>query len=351
MLHLSRKAPLRRLGAAALLLTGVFVLQGWSQQASAASSVRAKAGNVEDWTALTLAHSELHLEPPVVGEKVDMPRFTRELLQVKWRLDDPIDLYIIRPKGVPKPPVVLYLYSFPSDTSRFRDDRYCERVTAGGVAAVGFVTALTGHRYQNRPMKQWFVSELQESLATSVHDVQMILNFLAARDDLDLNKVGMFGAGSGGTIAILAASADPRIKAIDVLDPWGDWPDWLAGSNLIPDGERANYVQPEFLKKVASLDPLVYLPKLTQPVRIQDVLDDTDTPKKVKKRIESAAPKKAEVTRYDNTRELFSSVGGGRIFQWIKQQVQPAAAVESAAQHASQQPQPELRKVEPGHDD
>ena len=37
-------------------------------------------------------------------------------------------------------------------------------------------------------------------------------------------------AGSGAAIAILAAAIDPRLKALDLVDPWGDWPDWLAKS-------------------------------------------------------------------------------------------------------------------------
>jgi hypothetical protein len=53
------------------------------------------------------------------------------------------------------------------------------------------VSALNGHRYTYRPMKQWFVSELQEALGSSVHDVQMILNYLSTRDDLDMSRVGM----------------------------------------------------------------------------------------------------------------------------------------------------------------
>ena len=82
-------------------------------------------------------------------------------------------------------------------------------------------------------MKEWFVSQLQESIAASAHDVQMILNYLAMRGDLDMDHVGMFGDGSGASIAILAAAVDPRIKASDLLDPWGDWPDWIAKSTLI----------------------------------------------------------------------------------------------------------------------
>jgi len=73
-------------------------------------------------------------------------------------------------------------------------------------------------------MKEWFVSDLEHSLVGTTHDVQMVINYLASRGDFDMSRIGIFGEGSGGTIALLAASVDARIKAVDVLDPWGDWP-------------------------------------------------------------------------------------------------------------------------------
>ena len=215
------------------------------------------------------------------------PEFTRELLRAQWRDGDPIDLYVIRPAHVEKPPVVLYLYSYPSDTRRFLDNAYCERVTRDGFAAVGFVSALTGHRYHGRPMKQWFVSELQESIVLSVHDVQMVLNYLASRSDLDVSSAGMFGAGSGGSIAILSVAVDKRIKAVDLLDPWGDWPDWMAKSSLVPEAERPQYLKPEFLKRVAPFDPAEWLPQLkSQTIRLEHVVDDSVTPPNAKQKIE-----------------------------------------------------------------
>src|SRR5579863_5407287 len=305
---------------------------GWAQ-ATASDQGKPpvpRAGNVEDWGSLSLAGSELQPEKPVFGEKADFPEFTRELLQVKWRKGDPIDLYVIKPKGVAKPPVILYLYSYPSETERFRNNDYCARLTRDGFAAVGFVSALTGQRYSMRPMKEWFVSELQEALASSAHDVQMMINFLSARDDLDMSKVGMFGTGSGATIAILAAAADPRIKAIDLLNPWGDWPDWTPKSSLIPENERPNYVTPEFLQKVAPLDPVRWLPTLkSQRVRIQRVKDDKVTPEAAEERMEAAAPETVQVVRYENTRQFFGATSGGRIFQWVKDQLKPAPQPEA----------------------
>jgi hypothetical protein len=218
-------------------------------------------------------------------------------------------LYVIRPrspnKPAAKPAVILYLYSYPSETKRFQDNGYCQRVTQDGFAAVGFVSALTGHRYHDRPMREWFVSELPEALVTSVHDVQMILNYLAARGDLDTSKVGMFGQGSGATIAILAATVEPRVKALDLLDPWGDWSEWMAKSSLIPEAERADYLKPEFLKRVAPFDPVQSLPQLkSRRIRLQEVDDDPITPEACRQRIEAAAPRSAKIVRYGNTRAL-----------------------------------------------
>jgi len=286
----------------------------------------------EDLNSLSIADSDLHADPAFFGNKADYPVFTRELLQVQWRMADPIDLWVIRPVGVAKPPVVLFLYSYPSETDRFRDDRYCERVTKNGYAAVGFVSALTGHRYQNRPMKEWFVSELQESVVTSVHDVQMIINYLATRGDFDMNQVGMFGQGSGGTIAILAAAVDPRIKAVDALNPWADWPDWMAKSALIPENERPNYVKPEFQKKIAFFDPVLWLPKLTsQSVRIQDIASDTDTPEICKKELEEVAPASVEVAKFDDDKAHFRAMVGGKVFDWIKDRLRFVAEPKSGA--------------------
>jgi len=281
--------------------------------------------NDEDWTSLSLEKSDLRAEPPVIGAKDQTADFTRELIQVQWRFGDPIDLWVIRPRGVEKPPVVLYLYGYPSETNRFRDDRYCQRVTRGGFAAVGFVSALTGHRYHDRPMREWFVSELQQALVETTHDVQMIVNYLSSRGDMDVNRVGMFGQGSGATIAILAAAVDPRIKAVNALDPWGDWPDWMAKSARIPEAERPRYLKPEFLKQVAPLDPVQWLPKLeSRPVRIQHVMDDLITPDICKRKIEASAVRgSTEIVTYENIKAMHAAAVDGNVFQWIKEQLHP----------------------------
>jgi dienelactone hydrolase len=313
--------------AVASLVCTTAVAIGQQTSLQSVSDADTTSDTVEHWDVLPLTGNSLHASPPLVGEKDSLPGFTRELIQVQWRASDPIDIYVIRPKDAAKPPVVLFLYGYPTDTDKFHNDAWCQNVVNHGFAAVGFVSALTGHRYHDRPMKQWFVSELQESLATSVHDVQMVVNYLATRNDLNMDRIGMFGQGSGGTIAILSAAVDPRIKIVDVIDPWGDWPDWLAKSPQIPEDERTAYLKPDFLAKVIPFDPVRWLLQLKdRPVRIQENLFNLAIPEAVRKQIETAAPRSARVVEYHDTKEYSEKVSAnGKMLDWLQTELHVAS--------------------------
>ena len=279
--------------------------------------------SAEDITSISLASSQLHPESPELVEEDVEPNYISEWIKVQWRSDDPIYLYVVRPTHVPKAPVVIYLYDYPAETDIFRESDWCEHVTAGGYAAVGLVPALNGQRYHGRPMKEWFVSELQEALAKSAHDVQMVLNYLAERGDVDMNNVGIFGVGAGATIAVAAASADSRIKAIDLVDPWGHWPAWMAKSEVIPEEERSRYVKPDFLGGISPFDPVSLLPRLTTPrVRLNQSVESPSTPREASSKIEAALPPGAESRRLAKGAQFDPMVAaGGHDFDWLKLQL------------------------------
>ena len=328
LMHICRYVAL--VGILLTVAAGGFFLPS----AAAAPPVKATpAGNLtlhgrhpnEDWTTPKMSTTRLTPQPPLVAEKDDRAGFTREMVAVGWRPFDEFHLYVIKPRGVAKPPVVLYLYDYKNDTKRFLQDDYCERLTRSGCAAVGFESALSADRFQMRPMRQWFVSEMPEALADSAHDVQMILNYLGTRGDLDMSRVGMFGQGSGASIAILAAGADPRIKALDLLNPWGDWPAWVQKSGVIPETDRRHFTQAAFTKSVAPLDPVAWLPRLKgRKIRLLQVKDDPATPAACQAALAKAAPAGAQVIQYDTNLALFGALGQGRLFSWLDRRVQAA---------------------------
>jgi hypothetical protein len=300
--------------------------QQTTPQVTALDSHSPSSRSVEDFANASLKTSHLYPDSAVVLEKAEKIDFTREFIAMQWRPGDRIYLFVVRPANVQKPPVAVYLYGHPSDTDRYMDDGWCQRTTSGGYAAVGFVPALTGHRYHDRPMKEWFVSELQESLGKSTHDVQMVLNYLATRHDLDMDRVGMFAQGSGASIAILTSAVDPRIKVLDALDPWGDWSVWMATSSFVPEDERAEYVKADFLRKAAVLEPIDWLPKIqAKKFRLQDAVFETTTPKVAKEKLRAAVPSGATVVIYNTPEDFNAVVRDKKDLEWIKHELRSLA--------------------------
>lgn len=307
---------------------------GQQKQSSNTNKPETLPGNInlpvstENWGSLTDTKTGLLPVSPVRLQSDEQPEFVTELYRLQWRDDDPINLWFIRPKiggKVPaKVPVILYLYNYADNDERFRDKDWCKRATADGYAAVGFVSALTDYRFQNHGLSRWFVSELAESLGSTAHDVQLILDFLAQTGEIDMSRVGMFGLGSGATITILAAQADTRITTIDLLDPWGDWPDWVSKSAIVPQEERSKYEGKEFLHSVATLDPISYLPTLKTPnIRLQLMLDGQVTPPAARAKIAAAAPARATIVRYQSTQDLFMAWQTAGLSGWLKLQLSP----------------------------
>jgi len=299
--------------------------------------------DLESWTNLSLNGSEFLSAPPLLGQSDTQPQFTRHLIRLQWRRGDPIDTFLIIPKPdapavkpapdapvakpAPKPPVILYLYNYTTNTHRFEFTNVCQLLTSGGVAAVGFSLALSGDRFHDRGATEWFVSNLQEALTTSAHDIQKVIDYLETRQDIDTGRIGIFGQGSGAAVAILAATVDPRIKVLDLEDAWGDWPEWLSKSTIIPQAERAAYLTPAFLKGVEELDPVKHLPKLNIPVRVQYSLPPPKSavPPEVQKRMQAALPPQGARTPVEAD------------FNWIKKQL---AEMGSRTKSTGSEPQP-----------
>lgn len=280
----------------------------------------------EDWSTPAADRTIYAKEAPKLAATDEVPKasFIRERFYVNWRPKDPFDLYVIRPKSVMKPPVILTLYSYPDDTDNFKNNEWCEAAVSKGYAVVGFVSAATGHRVLYRATKDWFVPDLRESLTTTAHDVQLILDYLNSRGDLDMSRVGMFGVGSGGSVAILASAVDPRLVAVDLLGPWGDWPTWVAESKIIKEDERAPFLKKEFLEGVAALDPVEWLPKSkAKALRLQNVRRNLSIPDTAQEKLEAAAPEFAVVNQYGNGRALMREQPPIATLDWIKEQLRP----------------------------
>src|SRR5262249_55822695 len=110
------------------------------------------------------------------------------------------------------------------------------------------------------------------------------------------------------------------IRAIDLFAPWGDWPDWLAQSRVVPDDERASYLKQEFLQRVAGFDPVDWLPRVkASAVRLHYIDNQWGTPKAASDRMKSAAPVRARLVSYVDAKA--AQEASVSLFDWLRQQL------------------------------
>src|ERR1700722_9700241 len=88
---------------------------------------------VEDLTSPTLEKTHLIPDRPLIGFVDEKSGYSVSEIRLQWRLGDPIDLLLMRPINVKNPPVILYIYGYPSDTDIFKDRDWQELVTRGGL--------------------------------------------------------------------------------------------------------------------------------------------------------------------------------------------------------------------------
>jgi hypothetical protein len=164
----------------------------------------------------------------------------------------------------------------------------------------------------------------------------MAISHAGLHEGLDTTGVGVYGEGSGATVAILAAAVDPRIQTLDLFDPWGSWPEWVASTTRIPEKERADYLKPEYLKKVAPLDPVKWFAQVkTQNIRLQNVRSSGETPSAVQKQIEATAPSSAQVKVHENTDAFLAAVPQSQRFTWVKAQTKTDRSQNYRAQNSA----------------
>ncbi|HKM67306.1 MAG TPA: hypothetical protein VJX70_09085 [Candidatus Acidoferrum sp.] len=256
-----------------------------------------------------------------------------EHLRVTFRPGDPQDLYVILPAALKNPPVVLYIYSYPETVARFQMEQWALSAVAQGYAAIGFSSGIMGDATNHDLSREKFLIQFPQNLLRAAHDIQLVLNYLATRGDLNLAAVGMYAAGSGGSAGILASAADSRIKVLDVFGPWGAWPEFFANSSIIPLGKRDTFLKPEYLQSLAKFDPVAWFPKCrARSVRIQDVRQQDLVPGGAQQKIEDAAPDFAEVNQFEDSRVLLEMQGAGRVFGWTQAQLRPDAKPQTVAE-------------------
>lgn len=142
-----------------------------------------------------------HLAP--AGERVEIP-FERSTLKGILR----------KPAGVTKPPVMVMACGL--DSCKEETEAYEQPFLARGIAILVFDGPGQGEAEYDFPIRGNYETA-----------VKAVIDYIETRDDLDQERIGMWGVSLGGYYAPRATAFEPRIKACVALSgPWSFGEAW-----------------------------------------------------------------------------------------------------------------------------
>ena len=162
-----------------------------------------------------------------VVEKTEEPDYIREKIVFRGVRDSRVPGYLAIPKkGTPPYPVVLQLHGLTGSKANWWDDAGFSRggqVTKGLLGAGYAVLALDAQYHGDRLVQNDYESpgtmvfergwmhRYRDLLVQSVVEYRRALDYLATREEIDAERVGMIGYSMGGHMTFILTGIDPRI--------------------------------------------------------------------------------------------------------------------------------------------
>ncbi len=168
-----------------------------------------------------------------------------------------------QPKRPGKHPAVIVLHILGGDFPLSR--LFCNRMAQQGVAALFVKMPFYGPR-RGDGVKRRMISanpdETVEGMTQAVLDIRRATAWLAAREEVDAEQIGVFGISLGGITGALAATAEPRIQNICLLLAGGDIASVALDSPELKkvrgDLPAALGDKATLIKTLAVIDPVTY---------------------------------------------------------------------------------------------
>jgi pimeloyl-ACP methyl ester carboxylesterase len=175
---------------------------------------------------------------------------------------DPVPAYFLKPLEVEagaRLPVVLYNHASGGDMVLGKDELlngraalknppYAEALVARGYAVLCIDMWGFGER-RGRTLSELFKEMLwrgQVLWGMMVHDSLRAVDFLASREDVDVERIATLGMSSGSTMAWWTAALDPRVKVCVDICCLTEYESLIRSGGL--DGHGVYYYVPSLLK-------------------------------------------------------------------------------------------------------
>ncbi len=168
-----------------------------------------------------------------------------------------------RPRADGPVPAVIVLHILGGDFELSR--LFCNALAHHGVAALFLKMPYYGPRRDPESPRRMISpdpEETVEGMTQAVLDIRRAVAWLEAREEVDDERIGIFGISLGGITAALATTAEPRIRKACLVLAGGDLGEVAIDSPRLARVRRAweekGGSREEFLKALHNIDPVRY---------------------------------------------------------------------------------------------
>ena len=192
-----------------------------------------------------------------------------------------------RPKGLAagkKAPGVIVLHILGGDFQLSR--LFCNNLAQRGVAALFLKMPYYGPRRDPASPRRMISpkpEETVEGMTQAVLDIRRGAAWLAAREEVNPDELGIFGISLGGITGALAATAEPRLKNVCLLLAGGDLGKVVIESSKIQKFREEFGTLPDrevLLKTLQEIDPVTYAANVKgRRILMMNAKDDEVIPK------------------------------------------------------------------------
>jgi len=209
-----------------------------------------------------------------------------------------VEAYLVRPVLAPASPGpgLLLWHWLDSEAPDGNRSQYLDE--AAELAGKGVVSLLPQGRFP------WVVApdnatDDEAAIRAEVGRLRAGLDLLAARPDVDPDRIGIVGHDFGGMLAVVAASEEPRVRALAIVAATPRWGDWFLPFWQIAD-DRIDY-----LRRLRPLDPIERIGRVVAPsVLFQFAERDFYIAPMSGREFARAAPDGAELRMYDTGHDM-----------------------------------------------
>ena len=204
--------------------------------------------------------------------------------------DDRVEAYLAVPPGAGARPAVLYLHAARSDRTQLLQP-------ALWLAARGVVTmTITAPSIQDEPADLPPREALERYASQAARDViaaRRALDLLAARSDVDPERLGVVGWSAGGRAAAILAGVDSRVRAAVLLAPGA-----APVSEFVAAAPKDLRVAVE--ETMSRIDPFAAIARAPAGgVLVQAGREDEVVPRRATEALVASAPPATELRWYD----------------------------------------------------